>query len=219
MTVFALDSSTTSASVAILADDKSLFSHTENYGRTHSERLMPLCDTAFKTSRLAPKDIELFAVCNGPGSYTGLRIAISTVKGLAMACDKPCVAVNTLTVLAASQEDGNVITLLNARRGNFFCAAFRVKNGVAVQVIAPTHLYYSEISTFFDGEGARLAGDGASIFYEMLTQEQQKAFTLTGNDMPSAEVAARLARRIYEKSGGVSAEELMPDYIRPVKIG
>ncbi len=219
MTIFALDSSTTSASVAIVTDGQILFSHTEDYGRTHSERLMPLCDVAFKTAGVTPKEIDLYVVCNGPGSYTGLRIAVSTIKGLAMACNKPCVAVNTLQVLAAGQQDGNVITLLNARRGNFFSAAYRVKDGATQQKIAPTHLSCGEIQGIFEEKHALLAGDGAKIFYEMLVEEDRGRFTLTGNDMPTAEVAARIGLHIYNKSGGILAEDLLPDYIRPVKIG
>ncbi len=222
MTIFALDSSTASASVAIIKNEKTLFASTLDYGTTHSERLMPLCDTAFKTTCLKPSDIDLFAVCNGPGSYTGLRIGVSVIKGLAMATNRPCVAVSTLSTLAFAQQ-GNVIPLINARRGNYFCGGYTIEGDDMTEVISQRHAPSEEILGFFDEGQTLLVGDGALMFFESLTTAQQEKFRLCDDlplgNMPRADVAANLALKTFAKSGAVSAAELLPCYIRPVHIG
>ncbi len=219
MVVFALDSSTASASVAIRKDDRTLFSFTKDYGTTHSEKLMPLCDEAFKTCCIKPDEVDVYVVCNGPGSYTGLRIGVSIIKGLAMSTRLPCVAVNTLEVLASAQRDGDVLALINARRGNHFCAGYRIKDGFAAELVSPRHAPTAEILTFFDGDEILVAGDGAMPFFDSLSDEQKGRYILSGNDMPSAETAAILGERVFNHSGGKNASDLLPAYIQPVHIG
>ncbi len=218
MTIFALDSSTISASVAIVRDEKTLFVKTAEFGTTHSENLMPLCDMAFKALGITPNEIDLYAVCNGPGSYTGLRIGVAVIKGLAFATGKPTQPVSTLKTLACAQADGNVVALLNARRGNYFCAAYKVSDGIAQEIVSPRLAHGDEIYNFFKGEDFMLAGDGAVLFYENRA-EVEFNISVSEHNMPSAEKAALLALQEYEKTGGVTAESLLPAYIREVKIG
>ncbi len=222
MIVFALDSSTASASVSIIKNEATLFSETTNFGTTHSENLMPLCDKAFKATGLTPLDIDLFAVCNGPGSYTGLRIGVSVIKGFAYATNKPTVAVSTLKTLAcAAHTDGcgNVVALLNARRGNYFCAAYRFIKGDITELISPRLAPGDEIYSYFGGEDFILTGDGAQLFFDTQENDLPLTITVSKNNMPSAEIAARLAIEDYKHNGGLSAEELLPAYIREVHIG
>ncbi len=219
MIVFALDSSTASASVAVVRGEETLFLQTSDFGTTHSEKLMPLCDKAFRATGLKPGDIDLYAVCNGPGSYTGLRIGVSVIKGLALATGRPTRPVSTLKTLALAQPQGNIVPLLNARRGNYFCAAYRIDEGIATEVLEPHFAHGDEIYNFFGGEGFTLTGDGAKLFYDNAPPEKKGLLTLANDNMPSAAVAAAIATEDYRVNGGISAENLLPAYIRDVHIG
>ncbi len=216
MTIFALDSSTASASVAIVRDSITLFTETTDFGTTHSEKL---CDKAFKAVGIKPSDIDLFAVCNGPGSYTGLRIGVSVIKGLAYAVNKPTQPVSTLKTLASSHQNGNVVALLNARRGNYFCAAYKIIDSQLTEIVAPMLAHGDEIYHFFGNEDFILTGDGAQLFYDNTDTDVKNRLNVSNHSMPRADIAAMLAVSEYENTGGCTAEQLLPNYIRDVRFG
>ena len=132
MKIFAVDTSAKSASVALVEDGVIKGEHFINTMLTHSETLMPMADSLFKSVRTEPKDIDCFAVNCGPGSFTGLRIGIAAVKGMAYALDKPCAAVSTLEAMAYSMpySDGVVCAVMDARCQQVYNALFRMNNGV-----------------------------------------------------------------------------------------
>ena len=99
MLTLAIDTTTAVCSVALARDGQVLAEITTNLPRTHSQRLMPLVDALCQETGLAPVDLELLAVTRGPGSFTGLRIGIATVKGLGLALGLPVVAASSLQVL------------------------------------------------------------------------------------------------------------------------
>ena len=102
MTVFALDSASKAAGVCILQDGRMVYHASLCRGLTHSETLLPLCDEAFRAAQITPADVDVFAAAAGPGSFTGLRIGLATLKGLAFVHNTPCVCVSTLEALALS---------------------------------------------------------------------------------------------------------------------
>ncbi len=125
MICFGIESAGKTASVAIWKDDGLLYEATLRAGFTHSESLMEMIDTALKSVRLTAKEIDLWGICAGPGSFTGLRIGLAAVKGLAFACNAPCAAVSTLEAQAWSVCGvETVVTALDARRGQVYAAAF-----------------------------------------------------------------------------------------------
>ena len=125
MNILAVDTAGRSASVALLRDDTLLYETVCNCGLTHSETLMPMVDAALKTAGLHPEDIELYAVTAGPGSFTGLRIGMSAVKGMALVHQTPCAGVSTLEALARCHTgEGVVVCAMDARRGQVYWAAF-----------------------------------------------------------------------------------------------
>ncbi len=218
MNLFALDSSTSSASVAILSDGVTLFSHTADFGLTHSETLMTVCDEAFVKSDLKPTQIDYFVICNGPGSYTGVRIGLSVIKGFALAADRPCIAVGTLETIASAQKDGTVAVLLDARRDNFFCAVYEVQDGIATEILPPSHMSTQELLEFTSKEEYILSGNGAELFFDKISEPERLRYTLSGDNMPRAEVAARIAQKRC-KTDAISATEVEAEYVRAVKIG
>ena len=96
MICMGIDSAGRKAGLALMQDDELLYEVSLNGGLTHSETLLELADTAFRATGLSPAQVDLYGVCAGPGSFTGLRIGLALVKGLAFAHHTPCAGVSTL---------------------------------------------------------------------------------------------------------------------------
>ena len=118
MKILAVDSSAIVASAALCEDGKLLAEYTLNNKNTHSETLLPMIESLLSFFSLDVKDIDLFAVSSGPGSFTGVRIGAATVKGLAFDSKKPCVEASTLEALANNLlfHKGLICPVMNARR-------------------------------------------------------------------------------------------------------
>ena len=122
MLILGVDCSSKQGSVAIVRDDKPLYQCVYDSNMTHSQNLLGLIENAVTICGIKKSDIDLFAVTLGPGSFTGLRIGLALVKGMAMALDKPCVGVSSLKAMAECVKlDGVVIPCFDARRGQIYC--------------------------------------------------------------------------------------------------
>lgn len=130
MKVLSIDSSTASASCAILEDNKLLGEVSLNDKKQHSVILMPLIDSLLKNLKLDINDIDGFAVSSGPGSFTGLRIGIATIKGLANATTKPFIGISTLDALAFNMAytSGIICPIIDALRDNVYTALYSFNN-------------------------------------------------------------------------------------------
>ena len=125
MNLLAVDTAGKSCAVAVMRDDTLLYEAQCNNGLTHSETLLPTVDAVLKAAGKTCADIDLFGVCAGPGSFTGLRIGLCAAKGLAFPANTPCAAVYTLEALAWSHAGaGTVVAAQDARRGEVYWAAF-----------------------------------------------------------------------------------------------
>jgi tRNA threonylcarbamoyladenosine biosynthesis protein TsaB len=203
-----LDSSAVSASCAVVERGergKILAYAGVNMKITHSQTLMPLVENTLRAAGLTLQDIDGFAVSNGPGSFTGLRIAVSAVKGMAFALNKPVCGVSTLAALARNLVGQDVIAcpVMDARRGEVYNALFDICGD----------------------EITRLTPDRAitlSALEEQLAQLKKRVvFTGDGAELPQGySVAPELIRRqnaacvCFASDEFVSARELMPVYIR-----
>ncbi len=126
MKILAIDSTANTSTVAVLENDILLSVYTANTKNTHSETLLPMVKSVMETLRLNIDDIDAFAVSQGPGSFTGVRIGVATVKGLAFGKNKKCVGVSTIEALAENLRgfSGIVCPIMNARRGQVYTGAF-----------------------------------------------------------------------------------------------
>ena len=138
-----------------------------DHKKAHSQKIMPVIEQILSDTQTDISEIDLFAAANGPGSFTGIRIGLATVKALAQATGKPVVPVNTLEALAynAASFDQRVCALLDARNDSVYCAVYRFQDGKAVADLPPTYLPVEKL-------------------VEYLCGEQDKTI-LTGNDMES----------------------------------
>ena len=215
MIVLGLDSTGKTASAALVQDGVLIY---ENYlaaGLTHSERLLTLCDDALRAAGLQVKDVDLFAVTHGPGSFTGLRIGLAAVKGMAMPFHTPCVGVSTLEALAwGLRVDGSALCALNARRGEVYYAAFSVKDGTVTRLCedssAPA-VQLGELAASLPGP-VWCFGDGAHLVYNAW-YESRADLRLWPEDERLCR-AGCVCRAALASGVSMSPEKLVPEYHR-----
>lgn len=195
MKILAVDSSAKSASVAVTENGRLISECFVNNALTHSRTLMPMVDNALSQADMSFNDIEAIAVNVGPGSFTGIRIGVAAVKGLAAADNKPCSGVSTLESIAYNFTDENCIVcaVMDARCNQVYTALFRC-NGSEVSRICEDKAVSidelaEELSSF--SEKIYLAGDGAEICF--------KAF---GEKLDNVNLAGE--NRRYQRAFGVA---------------
>lgn len=126
MLIFGIDTCCNAATAALLEDDRLVAQTVINSGKTHSQKMMPQIAEMFRQAEKEVEDVDCFAAAVGPGSFTGVRIGVATVKAMAQAVKKPCVSVSTLHGLAnnVSVFDGIICPILDARREQVYNALF-----------------------------------------------------------------------------------------------
>ncbi len=213
MLIFGVDTCSMAATSAIFDGDKLLAQTVINHKKTHSQKIMPQIENLFSLSELSAKDIDAFAAAVGPGSFTGVRIGVATVKGMAQALNKPCVPVSTLEALAfpLSFFPGIVCPILDARRGQVYNALF--ENGKRIR--QDRALSLSELLEEIKDKNVIFCGDGAAPYKEDILKEKPDAnFAPKILTMNLAGSVCEIAYKKYEKGEAVSARELVPSYIR-----
>jgi len=217
MKILALDSTAVAASVALCEDGKLLGEYTIQNGNTHSETLLPMVESLLDHFGMTVQDVDLFAVSAGPGSFTGVRIGVATVKGLAFAGGKPCIGVSTLEALAYNlvDFDGLICPVMNARRKQVYTALFRSKNGELERLWTDRAIAISELDEQLSeyAEPVRLSGDGYDITLDLLTHTTVP--TSERLRPQSAFSVAQVARRLYENGVRTTDAELVATYLRP----
>ncbi len=217
MKILALESSAKAASCAVLADGELLASAWQAAGLTHSRTLLPMVEGMLKNSELTMEAMDAVAVAAGPGSFTGLRIGIAAVKGLAWAAEKPCIPVSTLEAMAwpLAHLEGSIVCAMDARRQQIYNAVFLADSGALERLREDRALSLEEAAAGLAGlDGPMtIVGDGAQMCFEF--------FTARGIDCRLAPVHLRLQSAAgvalaawRRRTETVSAQELMPVYLR-----
>ena len=220
MLILAFESSAKAASAALVKDGRLISQYSQCSGLTHSRTLLPMGEDMLKNAELKLSDVDLIAVAHGPGSFTGIRIGVSMVKGLAWAAEKPCVGVSTLEALAwhGISAGGYVCPVMDARRKQVYTAIFTSDGESIKRVCEDEAISLTELAQRlkkYEGESIYLVGDGYEVAREALIAED-----VTLCNTPSlliTENAYSIARIAYEKykSGDyVSDTELVPVYLR-----
>lgn len=196
MHILAIDTSSQYCSVAVMRDGSIVSEVCASNGLVHSKTLMPMVETALANCSMSVGQIDLFACAYGPGSFTGVRIAVSTIKGLALPGNKPCVGVNTLQAAAAGLycPGLQVCPVLDARREQVYTAVY--KDGIAV--LAPCVIPLEELMRFLleTGTTTVFTADGLSVHAQAI----QAAM---GNFGQIAPVPLR-----YQRAAGVALEAM-----------
>lgn len=217
MYILGIETSTKTGSVAVASEDGVIAQYSLNIEVTHSERLMAAVDRVLKDTGLAIADMGAYAVAIGPGSFTGLRIGLAAVKGLALVTGKPIAAVPTLQALAANLPFAGhpVCPLLDARKSEVYAALYRCDGRAPAALMAEAVLSLSRLSeriterTIFTGEASRLfRPDIEKIFGE------RALFAPHSATLPSAATIAELGLALVKSGRQADPDSLTPMYIR-----
>jgi tRNA threonylcarbamoyladenosine biosynthesis protein TsaB len=217
MKLLAVESATLSGGAAILDGDRLLGEITLNIAITHSERLLAAVDRLLADCGLAPADLEGLAVSVGPGSFTGLRVGLATVKGLAMALDLPIAPVPTLDALAARLPfaDAPVCPILDARKNEVYLSLYRWRGDRMCRereyLALPPELAAAGLTA-----PVILLGDGIEACRPWLDgQGDGIRIAPAAQRLPAAATVAELGHAVLAAGDGVGAEALVPLYLRP----
>ena len=221
MLILAFDSTAKTASVALSENEKLLANFVYDNGLSQSELLLPMAEEALKKIGRSFSDVELLACNTGPGSFTGVRIGVALVKGLAFNDDLPCAPVSALESLAEGllPLDGILCPCMDARKGQVYNALFASHNGVLTRLTEDRAIslaeLVNEVSKKFEGQPIRIAGDGYDIAYKAFSDAK-----IPISETPellkrqNAYATARVAYRMALDGKTVAPANLSPLYLR-----
>jgi len=219
--ILAVDTSAKPVSCALVEDDRVVAAFSANTGLTHSQTLMPMIENALSVSGKTVADLDALAVNAGPGSFTGVRIGVSAVKGLAFTSNLPCVAVSTLESMAENTAalPGTIICcLMDARCQQVYGALFEKDASGAVR-----RLSEDEALTIAEmGERVArmrrdviLVGDGSEMCYRLWKDNVPSVYLAPSTvRYQNAAATAVIAARRFREGLTISADELLPLYLR-----
>ena len=212
MKILALDSCMNTSSVALFEDDKLIGLYTVNTNNTHSETLLPMIKDMLATADTDIDEIDAYAVSYGPGSFTGVRIGVSTVKGLAFGRNKVCAEVSTIEALATNLEgfEGIICPVMNARRGQVYTGIFKGEK----RLMDDECMMLSDLAPILENYGERIyfVGDG----YDLAMEYNIKGACHTPECLRYANgySVGKAAFKKLARGEGVSDAQLRVNYLR-----
>jgi len=216
--VLGLDTSTLMTTCGVIDDNRLLGEYSLSQDMSHSEKLVPMIKEVLDNLKLNIKDIDLYAVSVGPGSFTGLRIGIATIKAFAHLTNKPVVAVSTLEALAYNLPFSKIVVpMIDARRNRVYTGIYSWDNGRLETIMKPDVV---EISELLEGlkkyESVVVNGDGAIKYRDIIMDalDERVKFSTTGQNMCKASSICELALQKYHEGDVDDYFTLAPDYLR-----
>lgn len=224
MKILAIESSSITASVAIVMDDVLTAEYTINHKKTHSQTLLPMIDEICKITETDMNSLDLIAVSNGPGSFTGLRIGCATGKGFGLALNIPMVSVPTLDAMAYNLYgyDKIICPIMDAKRAHVYTGIYTWSNTVdnkvdilLEQCILPIQEIIDKLNDL-DKE-VMLIGDGILVNKSIIENNLKVKYSFAPANMCSQRAAsvAILGKVLYEEGKSMNAREYLPEYLRP----
>ena len=220
MKILSLECSASPASVCITENGKILSSAFINVKMTHSQTLLPMVKNCLDAASIKLDDIDAFAISSGPGSFTGIRIGIAAVKGLALKNNVPCVAVSTLEAMAQLFIDHNTLicAVMDARCNQVYNALFSVENGNITRLCEDRALLCDELTdelkNNYSDRNIIIVGDGADLFYSHLTEDINVSLAPEHLKYQNAVGVAFAAQSAIQNGDTVSPAALLPKYLR-----
>lgn len=218
MKILALDTCSKAGSVSLLQDGNLLCHQVINSGRTHSETLLPSITHLLAQANWTLDDIGLFCASQGPGSFTGVRIGLSVMKGLLFGKTTPFIAVSSLEALAyqAIDFDGIIIPLLDARKQQFYTAAFSISNQKVTRLCEDVLIDYDKIEDYLFSFQKKviLVGDGATFCYNNLSEKERVHLPSQNYLIHSSIGVALAAYEEYQQGIRHCIEACTPIYLR-----
>ncbi len=216
--VLVVDTSTPAGSVALCEDGRVLAEYVRCLSGTHTDWLLAAIDRVLTDAGLVVNDLSLLAVVRGPGSFTGLRVGMATVKGLAMAADLPVVGLSSLELLAAAVPFARmpVCALLDARKQEVYAALYDTAGGKPVLLGSERVLSPGRLAEELTGD-VLFVGEGSEVYRDLLTGRlgARAHFAGTAFRLPRASFGGGLALAKEAAGEAAAAAMLAPVYIRP----
>ena len=213
MNILALDTSTEYCSVALWRVG-AVHERAVRAGQGHSEMLTGMVDAVLVEGGLKLGMIDGIAYGQGPGSFTGLRIACAVAQGLAFSADIPLTGIGTLHAMALACGTKKVLCCLDARMQEIYHAAY-VREGDSYREVSPPRVCAPALAPELQGDGWTGCGSGFAAYRDVLQQRYGSTLTTVMDDVyPHARDIARLAAPVFAAGQGVRAEEAAPLYIR-----
>ena len=215
-TILSVETATLAGSVALSRGEEIIAALAGDSGISHSNTLLKDIDRVLHEAQVDLSEIDLFAVATGPGSFTGLRIGIATVKGLAATLDRPCAGVPTLQAVALSAgESDRSVALLPAGRGEVFAQLFSVtNNGLVTELDKPTHISPQKLLAKYGSlENVLWCGEGAIANEALLEQQPGSRIALLSPCLATR--VASLALTSFRENQLVHPDALQAVYVRP----
>ena len=218
MKILAFDSTAKAASVAVCENERLLALYNIDNGMTHSELLLPMAENILSSLKLDISDIDLFATAVGPGSFTGVRIGTSLIKGLAFGKNKPCVSVSTLEAIAENLcvYKGLICPVMNARLSQVYTALFRSDGEKLTRLTPDSAISIAELDELLAkyAEPVAFCGDGYDITVSAL--EKTELYPVPERlRHQSAYSVAQVALRNYLAGNHTDDAKLTVTYLRP----
>lgn len=218
MKILAIETSTIAGSVALLDDETGLIGEVRSEIKVaHAERLMPSIEWLFRTSNVSVHEIDAFAISIGPGSFTGLRIGLSAVKGFAFATGKPVVAVPTLDAFARTIPFCSylICPIFDARKSEVYAGLYRWEGDVCRKVMAETATSPVELLKCIN-EKTVFTGEGVKRYKDLISEKMRDnaIFAPASRMSPSASSVAELAAEKLREGMTADPSTLTPFYIR-----
>lgn len=209
MNILAVDSCSMVAACAVMCDDKLVAEGYVNHSKTHSQKLLPMIDNVIKSAQMTVKDIDLFVCTIGPGSFTGQRIGISTVKGLAQGLNKPCVGVSSLEAMAYNVPftDAIICPIMDARRGQVYNGLYKWEGEKLVTLEADRALALDDLLEELKGKKVVFLGDGVPVFKDKLG-----SFLIAPPHL--SQIRGGSVAMLGREKQSVSYDKLLPLYLR-----
>lgn len=213
MKLLSVESSARSVSVSLTDEDALMAQYYQNTGLTHSRTLLTMADDMLKNLELTPEDIDAFSVAIGPGSFTGVRIGVSAVKGMALALNRPCYGVSTLEAMAfnACHMQGTICCVMDARRSQVYNAIFAARDGKMTRLTEDRAISIDRLCQETGDKELLLVGDGAQLCYNWFKEAGKSALLLPENIRYQSAWGVAMAAKYAEPS---SAHDLAVNYIR-----
>lgn len=222
MKILSLECSATPASAAITENGTVLASTFVNVKFTHSQTLMPMAEDLLKTLNISMSDINALAITAGPGSFTGVRIGISALKGLAAPKNLPCISVSTLHAIAENYSDTDCIlcAVMDARCNQVYNAVFDIKDNNITRLCEDRALLCDDLAKEISekyGNSEKtiiIAGDGTDIFYPFVENFKNVKKSAMQRRFQNAASVGIIAQNYLDKGETLTHSELLPFYLR-----
>lgn len=222
MKILSIDTASNICGVSILEDTKLMCKLDTNTGRTHSENLMPMIQEAFEKSNLTLKDIDLLVCDKGPGSFTGIRIGISTIKAFHDSLDIPCIGINSLEALAYNVKNkGLILSIIDCKNDNCYFALYELKNGIYTELIEPQaetieatlSILNSYCDDNFETYSITIVGDGSKIYKDLISNRFKNLVFANDNDNLLNSYTLGLAG-LTKFNSSIESEDVLPLYLK-----